>query len=131
MLREKDLEQKPDELEEIIELSLLYDFYGALLKEQKRSIFEAYILENYGLSEIAKERNMSRQAVYDVVRRCRNELREYEQKLNLVCKFQRMKKQVHEIQRQADSIADREAQEAVTTALSGISSLAEQILEEF
>lgn len=131
MVQSKELEQKPDKLEEMLELSLLYDFYGALLKEQKRSIFEAYILDNYGLSEIAKEKNMSRQAVYEVVRRCRKELREYEQRLQLVHKFHLMKQQVHEIQQRADAIAKEENEERITAELKEISSLAYEILEEF
>ena len=123
--------KKEHTIEERMELSLLYDFYGALLKEQKRSIFEAYILDNYGLSEIAKEKNMSRQAVYEVIRRCRKELREYEQRLQLVHKFHLMKEQVHEIQKRADSIAKEEQDERVSVALKEISSLAYEILEEF
>ncbi|MCR4801449.1 MAG: DNA-binding protein, partial [Lachnospiraceae bacterium] len=42
-------------MNQIFELSLLYDFYGALLKEHKRTIFEDYVLNDYSLSEIASE----------------------------------------------------------------------------
>lgn len=124
-------QNKPDKLEDMLELSLLYDFYGALLKEQKRSIFEAYILEDFSLSEIAKDMDMSRQAVYDVVRRCRKELREYEGRLHLVHKFHLMKGQVHEIQKRADAIAGRRPDQDVADALREISDIANQILDGF
>ncbi len=50
-------------LEERLELSLLYDFYGALLKENQQRMFEAYILEDYNFSEIAAQEEISRQGV--------------------------------------------------------------------
>lgn len=40
-------------IEERVELSILYDFYGALLKDNQRRMFEASILDDYNLSEIA------------------------------------------------------------------------------
>ena len=61
MSKEKSL----SELDEIVELSYLYDFYGALLKESNRVVFEDYVLSNLSLSEIAKERDITRQGVYD------------------------------------------------------------------
>ncbi|OKZ82582.1 MAG: hypothetical protein BHW06_11195 [Clostridium sp. 44_14] len=58
--QEQSIEQR---LEERVYLSMLYDFYGALLKENNRRIFEAYIQEDYSISEIAEEMEISRQAV--------------------------------------------------------------------
>ena len=40
-------------IEERVELSMLYDFYGALLKENQQRMFEACILDDYGYTEIA------------------------------------------------------------------------------
>ena len=42
-------------IEERVELSMLYDFYGALLKENQQRMFEACILDDYGYTEIAEE----------------------------------------------------------------------------
>ena len=64
--QEQSIEQR---LEERVYLSMLYDFYGALLKENNRRIFEAYIQEDYSISEIAEEMEISRQAVHDAVKR--------------------------------------------------------------
>lgn len=81
-------------LEERIELSLLYDFYGALLKENQQRMFEASILEDYNFAEIAEEEGISRQGVYDAIKRATKQLRTYEEKLGLVAKFQRQKERM-------------------------------------
>lgn len=86
------------EPDEIVELSILYDFYGALLKEKHREIFEDYIWNNLSLGEIAKDRQITRQGVYDIVRRCRIRLLEYEESLRLVYKFEQTKQRLKKIQ---------------------------------
>lgn len=86
-----------DKLDEIVNLSILYDFYGELLKEHKKQIFEDYILNDLSLSEIAEEQGISRQGVYDVVKRCSLELKEYEKRLLLVSKFQSVKEKLNKI----------------------------------
>lgn len=92
------------EMTNIVELSLLYDFYGALLKEHKREIFEDYILNDYSLSEIAEQKGMTRQGVYDIIKRSSKELRSYEEKLSLVHKFQKTKEMVNQIQALSKSL---------------------------
>lgn len=86
------------ELDELIEYSYLYDFYGVLLKEKHRRIFEDYVQNNLSLREIAREHDMTRQGVHDVVKRCRNSLREYEEKLHLVHKFRLIEDRLHRIE---------------------------------
>lgn len=66
-------------IEERVELSLLYDFYGALLKENQRRMFEGSILDDYNLAEIAEDENITRQGVHDAIKRACKQLREYEQ----------------------------------------------------
>lgn len=117
---------KQGTLDEIVELSLLYDFYGALLKEQKRQIFEDYVLNDLSLSEIASEKGISRQAVHDTVKRCKKGLEEYEENLNLIKKFQSVKEDVHEIQNIATSITEHDEIEKIQK----IVQLSNRILEE-
>lgn len=92
-------ENMEEGLEERVMLSLLYDFYGALLKENQRRMFEASVLEDYNFSEIAKEEGISRQGAYDAIKRATRQLREYEEKLGLVARFQRQKELVRELHR--------------------------------
>lgn len=115
-------ENSLSELDEIVELSYLYDFYGALLKENHRLIFEDYVLNDLSLSEIAKDRQITRQGVYDIVRRCRIRLKEYEEKLQLVHKFRLTKEKLQKIEGIAREGQDEEAARKITA-------LAEQIYE--
>ena len=87
-----------DSLNKLYELSLLYDFYGELLKENHKQMFEDYILNNFSLSEIAEERGISRQGVHDSVKRTSRQLLEYEKKLGLLEKFRRIEEKVGQIQ---------------------------------
>ncbi|MBR6643738.1 MAG: YlxM family DNA-binding protein [Lachnospiraceae bacterium] len=83
-----------ESFEEIVELSLLFDFYGEMLGEHKKKIFEDYVLNDLSLAEIAEEEGISRQGVHDVVKRCTKQLKEYELALHLVEKFQNMKEKL-------------------------------------
>lgn len=94
--QEQSIEQR---LEERVYLSMLYDFYGALLKENNRRIFEAYIQEDYSISEIAEEMEISRQAVHDAVKRITKQLKGCEEKLGLLERFELQRnemKRLHE-----------------------------------
>ncbi len=75
-------------MEKIVWQGLLYDFYGELLTERQRHIYEDVVFNDLSLSEIAREEGISRQGVHDLVRRCDKILEEYEEKLRLVKKFQ-------------------------------------------
>lgn len=84
-------------MEKIVEQGLLYDFYGELLTEHQRHIYEDVVFNDMSLSEIAEEQGISRQGVHDLVKRCDKILAGYEDKLKLVQKFNQTKKMVEEI----------------------------------
>ena len=74
-------------MEEFVKQTFLYDFYGELLTKRQRQVYEAVVLEDYSLSEVAQELGISRQGVFDMIKRCNKTLEEYEKKLHLVEKF--------------------------------------------
>lgn len=80
-----------DVLDKKYELSLLYDFYGELLKEHHKVIFEDYFLNDLSLSEIAEEQGISRQGVHDIIKRSSKLLEDYESKLRLKDKYVNIK----------------------------------------
>ena len=84
-------------MEKIVEQGLLYDFYGELLTEHQRRVYEDLVINDMSLSEIAEEQGISRQGVHDLIRRCDRILAGYEEKLGLVRKFNQTKKMVNEI----------------------------------
>lgn len=75
-------------LEKTTRMNFLFDFYQALLTDKQRSYMELYYLDDHSLGEIAESYNISRQAVYDNIRRTEAMLEEYEDKLKLFEKFQ-------------------------------------------
>ena len=106
-------------MEMFVEQTLLYDFYGELLTERQQQVYESVVLEDYSLSEVAEDLGISRQGVHDMIRRCNHTLEEYEEKLHLVEKFLRIRKQTQRIRVLAEGY---QAQEIIK--------LSNEILEE-
>ena len=88
---------------EILEQSLLYDFYGELLNDHQKEVYEQFVLDDLSLSEIAQEKGISRQGVHDLVKRCQKTLEGYEEKLHLVEKFLSIKEKVGQIDEMLDT----------------------------
>lgn len=74
-------------MEKHFQIIYLLDIYGRLLTEKQQKILNYYYNEDYTLSEIAAEENVSRQAAFDLLRRAENILLEYDSKLNLFDKY--------------------------------------------
>ena len=89
-------------MEKFVEQTLLYDFYGELLTEHQRSVYEDVVLNDYSCTEVAQERGISRQGVHDLIRRCDRILEDYEEKLHLVEKCLKIREKVEEIQNAAE-----------------------------
>lgn len=73
-------------LEKMIEIGLLFQQYKELLTEKQREIVSLYYEEDYSLGEISENLNVSRQGVYDTLKRSEKILRDYENKLKLLSK---------------------------------------------
>ena len=86
-------------MESIVKQSLLYDFYGELLTEHQRAVYEDVVFNDLSLAEIAEEQGISRQGVHDLIKRCDKILSGYEEKLHLVRKFQETRRMVEENQK--------------------------------
>lgn len=118
-------------MDKMLKQALLFDFYGELLTEHQKSIYEDFVLNDYSLSEIGEDRNISRQGVYDIIKRCDKLLNGYEDKLHLVQKFLMVKEQVSEIHRLASDISKADADsKKVTECLRQIENISNKIFEE-
>lgn len=91
-----------DGLEGLEYKGMLYDFYGELLTQHQKKIYEDAILNDLSLSEIADEQGISRQGVHDLIKRCDRILADYEEKLHLVERFSRIKHRIGQIDRLTD-----------------------------
>lgn len=97
----------------------LFDFYGSLLTEKQKRFFEDYYREDYSLSEIAENEGISRAAVSDALKRCRQELSNYEEKLHLVASFNKRMALYEQMRTNADETMDALIQECINTEIEG------------
>ena len=104
----------------------MYDFYGELLTEHQRQVYEDVVLNDYSISEVAQERGISRQGVHDMIKRCGKILDDYEQKLHLVEKFVNIREKVREIH----VLTKEENSQVRSEQLVRIEKISEEILEE-
>lgn len=81
-------------IEKLKEITMLLDFYGRLLTDKQSMIMSYYYEEDMSLGEISEELGISRQAVYDIIKRSEKILRDYEEKLGLVERFLEQKKKL-------------------------------------
>ncbi|MGB9819315.1 MAG: YlxM family DNA-binding protein [Thermovenabulum sp.] len=91
-------------MEDIVKLSLLYDFYGALLTEKQREYFELHYFNDLSLNEIAQHFNVTRQGVFDIIHRSLEFLKQCEEKLGLVERYLKQKKVLERIKSQLEEI---------------------------
>lgn len=85
-------------MEKMIERGLLYDYYGSLLNEKNRRIYEACVTDDMSLSEISDEMGISRQAVSESLKRVDSKLRKYEDELGLIEKNRKLESILHELE---------------------------------
>ncbi len=84
-------------MDELFETGLLLDFYGQLITERQFEVLDLHYNSDYSLSEIAQNLNISRQGVYDNIKRGRAVLADMERKLGLVGRFMRQKERAGKI----------------------------------
>jgi predicted DNA-binding protein YlxM (UPF0122 family) len=110
-------------LEKTNRINMLYDFYHALLTEKQRVILEYYFHDDYSLSEIAEQLNISRQAVFEHIKRAEASLEELETKLGLIDKFEKRREWTEQIQKEISDIKDEHVREKINRYLDQLSEL--------
>lgn len=87
-----------------LELTLLFDFYGEILTEKQRELFDLYYNEDLSLAEIAEHLGITRQGVRDGIVRSEEILRKFEAKLGLAEKFGKFSENVKSIISSAERV---------------------------
>lgn len=77
--------------------TMLLDFYGELLTAKQREYFDLHFNEDLSLSEIAEQSGISRQGVWDIIRRAEQSLLQTEEKTGLVKKAMERRQALREI----------------------------------
>jgi predicted DNA-binding protein YlxM (UPF0122 family) len=89
-------------LEKTQNLVMLYDLYNPLLTDKQREYFEMYYFDDFSLAEIADNLTISRNAVFDALKKVNNILEEYESKLHLYEKGQKQEAALKELRKYTD-----------------------------
>lgn len=85
------------EIEKTNHMNALFEFYVSLLTDKQQIYMQLYYADDYSLGEIAEEFNVSRQAIYDNIRRTEQILLEYEKKLHLFADFLQLEKTIDKL----------------------------------
>lgn len=114
-------------MDKVFEISLLLDFYGQLLTERQFEILDLHYNNDYSLGEIAEQLNISRQGVFDNLKRSKASLDKLEEKLGLVRKFSGQKRKAEEALKKINAIdtsflkeEDKEKLETIKAAIEDI-----------
>ena len=98
--------------------SMLLDFYGELLTEKQRDCYDLHYNEDLSLSEIAEQLSISRQGVWDNIRRAEMSLNEIEEKTGLVRRFETVRGRIESLKLEASALGP--AGEGIVSALAAL-----------
>lgn len=93
-------------MEKLVEVGILFDYYGKLLSEKQYQAVELYYIHDLSLAEIGEELNITRQGVFDTLKRSEQKLYHYEEILGLVSKFNKSQDTIREILKIAKELQD-------------------------
>ena len=85
------------QLEKTLKMNLLFDFYGELLTNKQQDYLHYYYREDYSHGEIAEQTGVTRQAVFDNIRRSEALLIDYEQSLQLYKKHKERQLKINQL----------------------------------
>ena len=105
------------------DISLLYDFYGELLKTSQQHVVELCVNEDLSLSEVAELLGISRQGVRDSLSRAEKKLLEYESKLGLMDAYRRRRERSGAVRALIHEIKQTEGCSAILPQLDQIEEL--------
>ena len=102
--------------EDTVMRTMLFDFYGELLTDKQREYYDLHYNEDLSLYEIAEQSGVSRQAVWDIIRRAEAAMVETEKKTGFVAKAVRRRRELEEIREQLRRLEEMTQGEAQSLA---------------
>ncbi|BFT66110.1 YlxM family DNA-binding protein [Parvimonas sp. KA00067] len=84
-------------MEKIVEIAVLFDYYGKLLSDKQYNVVDQYCNEDLSLREIAELNGISKQGISDILSRAEKKLKFYEDELKLISKFEKINSNLREI----------------------------------
>lgn len=118
-------------MEKLVRIGILFDFYGKLLSPKQYQVIEFYYSNDLSLTEIGEVLEISRQGVFDTLKRAEDKLFKYEEKLGLVDKFYESQDAIREsrnLAREISKIGEESSNEEVKEKARRIENLISDIL---
>lgn len=75
-------------MEKFVVITYLFDFYQELLTDKQRELLREYYFEDFSLGELSEQHQISRQSVFDTIKKAEQKLLDYESKLSLFSRHQ-------------------------------------------
>ena len=72
-------------------MTMLFDFFGDMLTERQKEVYDLYYNEDLSLSEISENLGISRQGVRDLIVRSERSLSELEEKTGIIKRFEALR----------------------------------------
>ena len=110
-----------------LSISVLMDFYGELLTDKQRDTLDLYYNRDYSLAEIAQDLDISRQGVRDFIKRGEKQLAEFEAKLGMVKKYEKISAEIAALESLFDSNRTVIAQAVIGEAEKILGSIKEEL----
>ncbi len=114
-------------MEKKIKYGNMFAFYGKLLTEKQYEMLYYYYMNDFSMVEIAENMKISRQAVYDTVKKSNKALESYENKLGLYDKFKSISVYSNSIIEISESILEKEYNEENKNQINEIVAFAMEI----
>ncbi len=107
-------------MEKNVEVSMLCQIYGKLLTKKQLNILNDYYNNDYSLSEIAENNNITRQAVRDNLKKGENKLFELEEKLGVMDRMLNQEKTIQHILSELSKITEQDSDKRVSKILENV-----------
>ena len=96
--------------------SMLLDFYGELLTDKQRECFDLHYNEDFSLAEIAEQLGVSRQGVWDNIRRAETAMEDIEAKTGLLRRFEENRRELESLLTRLEALTGMTQGEAQNAA---------------
>ena len=103
--------------DESLRRTMLFDFYGEMLTDKQREYYDLHYNEDLSLYEIAEQRGVSRQAVWDIIRRAEAVMLELEEKTGFIARAERRRQTLEEIGALAQDLPEGERKREILKKL--------------
>ncbi|PRX26663.1 hypothetical protein BX659_11927 [Orenia metallireducens] len=94
-------------IDKVVRVARLFSFYAPLLTERQQEFIRLYYHHDLSLGEIAKQQGISRQAVYDNLKRSEESLEDYEEKLRLLKYYDGIRDELDRLNNMVEKIEPR------------------------